>query len=256
MRVYLSLIRKDLFEQWRNKKILIMLIIFLFVAIASPIIAKLTPEILKSISIPGLTINLPPPTYADSIDQFIKNISQMSLLVLVFVVAGAVSDEKNRKTLEILLTKPVSRTLFILSKFKAYFISIITTYVVAITIFYLYTVSTFSTFNLLNFLVMTDSVLLYILMIVSITILASTLFNSSLVAGGIGFASHIIFGTFFDFIEPLKKYSPNTIFSMYQQIVKNGWSGDLLLPTITIISVIIFSVILSVIMFHSQEIER
>jgi ABC-2 type transport system permease protein len=233
-----------------------MLIIFLFVAISSPIIAKLTPELLKSISIPGLTINLPPPTYADSLDQFIKNISQIALLVLVFIVAGAVSDEKNRKTLEILLTKPVSRTLFILSKFKAYFISIAAVYVVTSTIFYLYTVSTFSTFNLLNFSIMAGNVLLYILMIVSITILASTMFSSSLAAGGVGFASHIIFGTIFDLVEPLKKYSPNKIFSMYQEVVKSGWNNDLFLPIILILFVIIISIILSLIMFRRQEIER
>ena len=102
--ILLTLLKKDLMEQWRTKKILILIIIFLFVAISSPIIAKLTPELLKSISVPGLTINLPAPTYSDSLDQFIKNTSQIALLVLVFVVAGAVSDEKNRKSLEILLT--------------------------------------------------------------------------------------------------------------------------------------------------------
>lgn len=254
--ILLTLTRKDLLEQWRTKKILILSIVFLFVAISSPIIAKLTPELLKSISVPGLTINLPPPTYSDSIDQFIKNVSQIALLVLVFVIAGAVADEKNRKTLEILLTKPVSRMVFILSKFKSYFISISLVFAACSAIFYLYTVSTFSTFDALNFAIMAGNVLLYILMISSITILASTFVKNPIAAGGIGFVSYILFGTIFDFFEPLKKYSPNKIFSIYKDTVAHGWNGDLLLPILVMTGVIIVSVFLAILIFRRQEVER
>jgi len=254
--ILLTLLKKDLMEQWRTKKILILVIIFLFVAVSSPIIAKLTPELLKSISVPGLTIKLPPPTYSDSIDQFIKNISQIALLVLVFVVAGAVSDEKNRKTLEILLTKPVSRMLFILSKFKSYFLSISVIFAACSAIFYLYTVSTFAYFNALNFAIMAGNVLVYILMIVSITILASTFVKNSIAAGGIGFVSYILFGTIFDFFEPLKKFSPNTIFSTYKDVVAHGWNVDLLLPLLFMFSIILLSTLLAIAIFRRQEIER
>lgn len=251
-----TLVRKDLLEQWRTKKILILAIIFLFVAVASPIIAKITPELLKSVSVPGMKITLPPPTYLDSLDQFIKNTSQIALLVLVFVVAGAVSDEKNRKTLEILLTKPISRTMFILSKFKAYFVSITAIFAVSSVIFYLYTVTNFASFNLLNFMVMAVNVLLYILMIVSVTILASTVVKNSIAAGGIGFVSFILFGTIFSLIEPIKKFSPNTIFSNYKDLVVNGWNNDLFWPLIVIVSVIIISMIVAIVVFRRQEIER
>jgi ABC-2 type transport system permease protein len=256
MKELLTLIRKDLLEQWRTKRILILSIVFLFVAVASPIIAKLTPELLKSISMPGVTFNLPNPTNLDSLDQFIKNISQIAILVLVFVVAGAVSDEKNRKTLEILLTKPVSRAAFILSKFKSYFISIATIFVISSAIFYLYTASTFTSFNLLNFTIMAGNLAIYILMIVAVTIFASTVFNNSMAAGGVGFVAYIVFGTIFSLIEPLKRYSPNTILSSYKDVVSNGWNSDLFLPIVVIFSVIIISIIFSILIFQKQEIER
>jgi ABC-2 type transport system permease protein len=256
MKLLITLIKKELLEQWRTKKILILVIIMLFSAVASPIIAKITPEILKSVSVPGLTINLPPPTYLDSLDQFIKNISQIGLLILIFVVAGAVSEEKNRKTLEILLTKPISRTLFVLSKFKTYFISITLIFAASSVIFYLYTASVFAPFNLLNFLIMAGNILLYILMIVSVTILASTMVNNSIIAGGIGFVSYILFGTIFSLIEPLNKYSPNMILANYKDIVTNGWNGDLLLPILVILGVIVVSVLSAILIFKRQEIER
>ncbi len=256
MNILFTLIKKDLLEQWRTKKILILAIILLFVAISSPILAKITPELLKSVSVPGLTVKLPTPTYIDALDQFIKNVSQIALLVLVFVVAGAVSDEKNRKTLEILLTKPIPRTWFILSKFKAYFISITAIFAACSLIFYLYTILTFDVFNFLNFMIMTGNILLYILMIVSVTILASTVVKNSIGAGGIGFVVFILFGTIFSLFEPIKKYSPNTIFSNYKDLVVHGWNNDLLLPIVVILLVILASMVSSVLVFRRQEIER
>lgn len=252
----LVLIKKDLMEQWRTKKIIILSIIFLFVAISSPIMAKIMPEVMKSISVPGMTINLPASTYSDSIDQFVKNISQIALLVIIFIVAGAVSDEKNKKTLEILLTKPISRPLFILSKFKAYFASIVVIFTISSLVFYLYTVSIFGTFNLLNFTIMSANILIYTLMIVAVTILASTITKSSIAAGGIGFLSYILFSTIFSLIKPLQKFSPNMIFDNYKTVINTGWTNDLFLPLIVILFVIIISVLLSVFLFKKQEIER
>ncbi len=252
----LILIKKDLVEQWRTKKILILTIIFLFVAISSPIMAKILPEILKSVSVPGMKITLPDPTYLDAIDQYIKNISQIALLVIIFLVAGAVSDEKSCKTLEILLTKPISRTEFVLSKFKSYFINIVAVFVVCSTIFYFYTTSIFTSFNFLNFIIMAALVLLYILMIVAITILASTIVKNSIIAGGIGFVSYIIFGTVFSLIESLKPYSPGMIFDIYKDIVRTGWTNDLIYPLVITIIIIFMSAISAILIFRRQEIDR
>lgn len=250
------LIRKEILEQWRTKKTLILCIIFLFVAIASPVIAKLTPELLKNISVPGLSINLPDPTYKDALDQFIKNISQIALLVLVFVIAGIVSDEKSKKTLEIILTKPISRAKFILSKFFSSFLSIAVVFMTASTIFYAYTASIFSTFNLADFYLMALIVLIYILMIVSITIFASTVVKNSILAGGIGLISLILLGTISGLFENIKKFSPDVIFSNYQSIEANGWNNDLIYPIIIALSVIAISITASVLIFKRQEIER
>lgn len=256
MRTLLTLIGKELLEQLRTKKILIISIMILFSAIASPVIAKLTPELFKSVSMPGLVIKFPAPTYLDALDQFIKNISQLTLLVIIFVVAGAVSDEKNRKTLEILLTKPISRAWFILSKFKAYFISIGLIFAVGALIFYYYTASTFTSFSLTNFAIMAGNVLLYLLMMVSITILASTVLNSSIAAGGVGFVAYILFGVVFGLFDSIKQYSPNMIFSNYKDVVQNGWTNDLFLPLMVILAVIVVSMLLSTLLFQRQEIER
>lgn len=250
------LIKKELTEQWRTKKILIMIIVFLFVSLSSPIFAKLTPELLKGLSVQGMKIELPTPTYLDALDQIIKNISQIALLVLVFVVAGAVSDEKNKKTLEILLTKPISRTNFILSKFFSNYISLGLVFIPSMILFYLYTISLFKSFSLINFAIMSAVVLIYIFMIISITILASTILKSSIAAGAVGFVSFIIFGTVFSMINIIKSFSPNLIFSNYKDVIANGYIQRLNEPIIIILLVTTTSIILAITLFNRQEIER
>ncbi len=256
MRLLFTLINKELTEQWRTKKILILVVVMLFSAIASPIIAKLMPELLKSISIQGLTINLPESTYRDSIDQFIKNISQIGLLVVIFVVASAMTDEKSRRTLEIVMTKPIPRGLFIFSKFAAYFISISAIFALASWVFYNYTVMTFTTFSSLNFWIMSKCMLAYMLMVVSFTVLASTIFKNAIIAGGAGFVFFLSFGPLVGMIKAAKGFSPNVILSSYQEIIKNGWSDDLIKPLIIIFITVIFSIFLSMVVFKRQEIER
>ncbi len=256
MRLLFTLVKKDLTEQWRTKKILILAVVMIFSAIASPIIAKIMPELLKSISIQGLTINLPEPTYMDAIDQFIKNVSQIGLLVVIFVVASAMTDEKSRRTLEIVMTKPIPRGLFVFSKFLAYFVSISLVFALSGLVFYKYSVMIFTTFNFADFWVMAKCVLAYMLMIVSFTIFASTVVKNSIVAGGIGFIFYILFGTLVGMISTAKGYSPNVILSSYQEIVKNGWTDDLFKPLFIIALVIIASITLSMVVFKHQEIER
>ena len=257
MKQFLVLTRKDLLEITRSKKMLILIFVFLFVAIASPLLAKLTPLLLKSIpSTPGLTINLPDPTYKEAIDQFVKNIQQIGMIVLVFIVAGSIVDEKNRKNLEILLSKPVARTKFILSKFASYLAPIALMLIISAIIFYFYTNSIFGAFSLSNFSIMSVLLLLNVLMILSITMLASTFTRNALSAAGIGYAIFIFIDIIFGLVRKITKYSPNYTFSNYKTLISDGWNGDFILPMLITLSITIVSVILSVALFRNQEIER
>lgn len=256
MKRFIALFEKEILEQIRTRKVLVMMIVMLFIAVSSPIIAKITPELLKNISVPGLTVNLPDPSYKESIDQFIKNISQIAALVIIFVVSGIVCEEKNKKTLEITLTKPISRQMFILSKYLSFFASFSVIFIVSSLIFYLYTASVFGGFNFCNFTLMSLSVLIYLLLISSVVIFLSSIFKNSILAGGVGFLVYVIIGTVFGLIDSIKKFSPDYIFSNYQSVIANGYSNDLLLSILISIIAIILLIIASIWVFKYQEVER
>ncbi len=257
MKQFLILARKDLLEFTRSKKLLIVVVVFLFVAISSPILAKITPLLLKSIpTTPGLTIKVPEPTFMDAIDQFVKNISQIALIVLVFVVAGSVADEKSRRNLEILLSKPVTRAKFILSKFASYLGPISVLFVLSAVGFYVYTSSTFASFSFGNFMMMSLLALLSILMVLSITILASTFVKNGLAAAGIGYGTYILIDITFGLVKKITQYSPNYVFSNYKDLITSGWNNNFVIPAIIALGVIILSVSASILLFQGQEVER
>jgi ABC-2 type transport system permease protein len=257
MKQFLILAKKDFLELTRSKKFLILIIIFIFVAVASPILAKVTPLLLNSLgSTPGLTIKMPEPTFMDAVDQFVKNISQIALIVLVFIVAGSVADEKNRRNLEILLSKPVSRTKFIFSKFASYLGLISVLFVLSAISFFFYTVSIFGSFSLVNFILLSLLLLLSVLMVLSITMLASTFVGNGLSAAGIGYGTYILIDIIFGLVKKITKYSPNYILSNYKDLITNGWNSNFAIPAIIAIVVLILSLSTSIALFQRQEVAR
>jgi len=107
------LLRKELLEQWRTLRLPVIATIFLLVGLSSPLLARFTPEILKSVAGDQFSITLPTPTAADAVDQLAKNLGQFGGLIAVLLAMGAVASEKERGTAALLLTKPVSRAAFL-----------------------------------------------------------------------------------------------------------------------------------------------
>lgn len=257
MNNFIVLLKKEIAELWGTKKILILGIVFVFFAILSPVTAKIMPEILKSVpSTPGLTIKLPDPTFKDAIDQLIKNISQLGAFILIFVVAGAIADEKVRKTLEMLVTKPVKRRNYILAKAFSYFAAVKIAFILSLAIFYGYTVILFGSFNLLNFLEMALLILIFLMLVVATLIFTSVVASSGLAASGLGFLGYIVYVGIWGLVKPIKGYSPGYIVSNYNVIVQNGWNKEFLWPTLVSVGLIVMWLWLAVYIFQRQEVER
>ncbi|MFA7243676.1 MAG: ABC transporter permease subunit [Patescibacteria group bacterium] len=252
-----ALFGKEILEIIRTKKLLILVILFLFIAFASPALAKITPELLKNIpQTPGLSIQLPEPTWRDSIDQFVKNISQIALLVLVFVFAGIIAEEKNKKTLEVVLTKPVSRAKFVLSKFFAAYSVLAVIYIASSLIFYAYTIVIFGSFSFALFSLLASIFFVYLLFITATTILCSAFTSNQIVAAFISFGIQIVITIILSLIKEIKKILPGNIMTNYKDIFTGLSPHDYLPSLITTIAIIILFMIISIFIFKRQEIER
>ena len=109
--------RKEVREILRTWRIWVLPGILLFFAFTGPVLAKLTPEIVGALAADQLGgLKIPTPTYLDAYAQWIKNLSQIGLFALIIIYGSIVSGESKSGTAVLVLTKPVSRTAFIIAK--------------------------------------------------------------------------------------------------------------------------------------------
>jgi len=109
--------RKEAREILRTWRIWVLPGILLFFALTGPVLARFTPEIVGALAgdqLKGLLI--PTPTYHDAYTQWIKNLSQIALFALIIIYGNIISSERRSGTAVLVLTKPVSRTAFIIAK--------------------------------------------------------------------------------------------------------------------------------------------
>lgn len=257
MNAFWTMFKKECLEIYRSKKFLILVAIFAFIAIGSPILAKLIPTLLKSMpATPGITFSVPEPTWKDAIDQLVKNLIQFGYIVIIFMFAGAIAEEKNKKTLELVLTKPISRTSFVLAKFFAAGIYLKVIFLASMIAFYAYTVSLFGNFDVVHFVWLSVFLLLFFVLILALTIFASTVSNSQIGAAGLAFIVSIIFTTVVGYIKNLADYSPSYALSNYKNLMADGKVLDFLPSAITSLGLIFVLVLTAVLVFRKQEIER
>lgn len=187
------LLRKELREQARSHRLLILGLVFVFFGLASPLLAKFTPEIVKTMSATeGIVINLPEPTAADAVAQFVKNVSQIALFVLVFLTMGAVASEKERGTAVFILVKPASRLSFLAAKLAAWWICTTGALALSAACAYAYTVVLFAPPSAAAFAAASLALLAHVLTFVTTTLLMSTLTRSHVAAGVLAFLTWIL----------------------------------------------------------------
>jgi len=112
------LLAKELREQVRTLRLVVVVVVLAAFGATSPLLAKLLPDIIKAAGTEtaGFTITMPTPTTADAVLQLVKNLGQFGLLIAILVCMGAVATEKERGTAGFVLTKPVGRGPFIMAK--------------------------------------------------------------------------------------------------------------------------------------------
>ena len=192
-KVFLSSYRKEIQFQWRTKRFLIVVAIFLVFGMLSPLIAKFTPELISSLEETAAFADLiPEPSVVDSINQYVSNLTQFGFILVILLGMNAVAGEKEKGTAAMVLSKPIPRWSFILSKYIAQG----TVYLLAISLAglaayyytsYLFDGLHFSGFALANFLLY-----LWLMVFAAVSLLGSSIGKTTAAAAGIALLFGII----------------------------------------------------------------
>ena len=118
MSAFSTFLGKERRETLRTWRLWILPGILLFLALSSPVLTRLTPELLKATanSQPGVVIHVPPPTARDSYVQFMGNLGQLVIIAVIIAGAATISAERRAGTAVLVLTKPLSRAGFVVAK--------------------------------------------------------------------------------------------------------------------------------------------
>lgn len=222
---FFIMLRKELMEQWRTHRFLIVAAVLVAFGLASPLLAKFTPEMLKSIpDLPaGLAGMIPAPTVADAVIQYVKNISQFGILLALLMSMGTVVQEKERGTAAMLLTHPVSRLYFLLAKFTALGILFAVCLAVAAVGCWYYTLLLFEALPWGSFLALNGLMLVVLLVYIAVTLLCSTIARTQGMAAGLAFAALVLVAGVGS-LPRLSQYFPGELFKWGSALALGG--GD------------------------------
>jgi len=253
MKGYLAFLKKEILEYIRTYKLFIMLIIFAVFGITNPLIAKLLPKILESLITNDVIIKLPEPTAYDAWTQFFKNATQMGLIVTMILFSGVLSSEFSKGTLINFLTKGLSRTAVILSKYTSMALIWTISIVLCFGLTYGYTAYLFPENETSNLLFSVFCLWMFGLFLLATLIFSATLTKSSygclLITGIVVVACMII-----DIIPTMHKYNPISLVTDNMGLIMNSIEVSSLYSAIPIsILLSILFMLLSLVVFRKKQ---
>ena len=208
---FMPLLKKEIMEQIRTYRLLIVGGVFLFFSLLTPITLKFLPQIIKLVG-EQIPVEIPPPTAIQSLVEYAGTIGQIGVLVVVLITMGSVANELRHGTALITLSKPVSRSAFITAKFTAVSITFFISLVVASLICYVYTILLIEEAEIVPYVGLNLLLMLFLMFCLAVTVLFSSLFKSSLAAGGISIAI-IITQALFSGLPAIGDYLPGKLLS-------------------------------------------
>lgn len=254
MRGQLAFLKKEFLEILQTYKIYVIPAIFLLIGFTSPLLAKLTPEMLKMVNTGGMVIKLPAPTALDAYAQLFKNMNQICFLVVILTSIGLVTDEKTRGTIYLMMTKPVKRWVFITSKYLATATIVTASTLLSYLACLYYTKVLFSDAMLKPSLEAIVLVVGYFLLVIAITLLASTLSGSQALAGGIAIGFLIVLSLLPYSLKSLAKYLPSALSGYETSLLTGGVSFAKAVPALAVtLSLAVVLVVTAVLVFRQQE---
>jgi ABC-2 type transport system permease protein len=243
---------KELREQWRTRRLLVVGVVFLAFGIASPLLARYTQELVRALAGDQFQLRIPDPTQADAVAQFLKNIGQTGVLAAVLLAMGSVATEKERGIAALILSKPASRSAYLGAKLLAIAKTLGIGVLLAAIGAFVYTAILFETPAVGGWLAMAALVLLSLVVYAAITFLGSALLGSPIAAGAFGVAG-LVLTALVGVIPSLVRYTPGALSTVASQVALGHDAPDL--PTTVVANALIVALasVTSWLVFRRQE---
>lgn len=246
--------KKELVESWRTSRLLLLIIIFLIFGLMNPLLAKLTPEIVKMTIGAAMAKTIPDPTSLDSWTQFYKNLTQIGLIVIALIFSGTVSNEISKGTLINLVTKGLRRWSVIVGKM----ISLILQWTLCLSLTFLvtwgYTAYYFPDNKSPYLLQAAFPLWLFGLLLLGIIVCSSTIARNNY-EGLLMTGAAVVIMILLNMFDKVKYYNPISLITQNINFLQKASALEKYNPAIGIsILLILLSLLFSVLIFNRKKI--
>jgi ABC-2 type transport system permease protein len=213
--------RKELLETRKTWRLWVLPGVLVFLGLTTPVLAAVTPAILKMTAQhqPGVVIKFPAPTSIDSYGQFMGNLAQLALLVVIITGAAAVAGERRSGTAVLVLTKPLSRTAFVWSKAVANLVIVLVATVIGAALCVVVTIALFDAAHIAQFVASVAVWLALAAMFVCLMLWLSAAMDKQAAAAGAGLA---VYATLFALtgFPALRQWTPAGLLAANDALLK------------------------------------
>jgi len=251
-----KLLKYDFYHLRKTSKFIVFPVVIILFAIISPITARYMNQILDlALADSGIDIVLTDPVVLDSYLQYIGNLYETILFVVLFVGVGFFIKDKTKGLLPLVLSKPISKTKYLLSKYISLSILILVSLLLGYLVFSYYTYFIFNEIDMFGMFLTTMLFFVFTIYVLSISLFTATHFKSYLASVSVTFGIYILTSMLTIFEVSIFKYLPGFISSSSVDIlIGEEVVGDVYINVgVTLLISIIF-IFFSIKKFRNQDI--
>ena len=248
-----AFLRKELLEVRKTWRLWVLGGVFVFLGVGTPILAAATPALLKMTAqrSPGVTISFPAPTAADAYLQFLGNLVQLALLVIIITGAASVASEHRAGTSVLVLTKPLTRGAFVTAKAVSGLLLLLLATAIGTGLCIAVTVALFDTAFIAGFVASVAVWLALAAMFVTLMVLLSAATGRQATAAGVGLGVYVALFVLTGF-PVARDRTPAGILAAGDALVK-GRDVALAVPVATTLALAAVFAAAAVVVFRRKE---
>ncbi|GLO65351.1 MULTISPECIES: ABC-2 transporter permease [Oceanobacillus] len=254
-----TLFQKEVVENWRNKKWIWFPLVIILLSILDPVTNYFLPQILEAVGeMPeGMEFILPEYTVAEVVMMTLGQLSSLGVLVIVFSSMGIIANEHKSGVSQIILVKPIDHHSYVTAKWASLLLLVWVSWILGMLVswYYIYLL-----YGPLSFNHMVQTIFFYGLwlsLVVTVVVFYNTFVKSQGLIAFLSIASLMILSALTQVFQSALKWSPIHLSDYIKLTIdQSPIHTDLIYTGIVTIIIIAILLLLSVILFRKQQLER
>src|SRR5690625_153827 len=230
---WITLLQKELLENWRNYKWVWVPIVIVILTIMDPITNYFLPEIIESVgNLPeGAVIELPTPTTSEALMMSLEQLGTLGILIIVLTFMGTIANERKSGVAELILTKPVRYSYYVSAKWVSWNLLIWISLLIAFFINWYYIQILYGDVAIILVLKIVFFYGLWMSFVITVTIFYNTLFISQGIVAFMSLGTVILLHLFSAIFINRFTWLPNNISEHIYLLIETNTTPDKLITT-------------------------